>query len=939
MSASTVGTWGQTDIPRDATAIFPPDQVPGNPPSSYSRAALYYTDSEGQIVNTATPAGAGTTSASITTTETDEFGNVTRELSAQNRLRALAAGTNSVSRSHELETKRVFMLDQNRREEEWGPLHEVRLESGVSVQARLHRVVNFEEGAPLGLSPEPHLPTKETVSAFIPATGVEADQRVTETKYNWTLRKPTDTVVDPSGLNLRTHTEYDPISGLPTERRLPANPNGSDAHTTKFIYWTPGTNQIDSTCGSKPAWAGLLCRVKPAAQPGTPGQPELLCTKVLAYSPLALPTETIESPGCTGQNSRVTQIAYDSAGRQISMAQTGNGTAIPRVETLYSSTTGLPITQRFACDEKPCEGFDEQATTTFYDTLGRPIAYEDADGSLSSVTYDLLGRPVTMSDGKGTQSRTYDAASGLLVKLEDSGAGTFTASYDADGGMVEQGLPNGLLAKTTYDETGAPVHLTYEKTNFCMSECTWLDFDVEESIQGQWLAQTSSLSSQQYSYDKAGRLTLVKDTPQGAGCTTRSYSYDKDSNRTALVTRTPGIGGACDTSSAGTTKNYSYDAGDRLLGTGMEYDNYGRITSLPGAYAGGSTLLSTYYTNDLVRSQSQGGVTNTYELDSGLRQRARIQIGGSNPGTDVYHYAGTTDSPAWIGHGSSWSRNVIGIDGGLAAVQDSAKGTTLQLVNLHGDIVATATTNPEATKLLATNEFDEFGNPKQSSGPQFGWLGGKQRRTELPSGVVQMGVRSYVPAIGRFTSVDPISGGSANSYDYGNADPVNSFDLTGTKPTVTVNMGPCTGTLRVYSPYRDPVYNRGGYGKFKVKYKINCGAAGYTVSVIKVTRRYEQKPGSGNVIAESSNRPSRPSSSHWNGEWGNWDGRPTEFDCLVGVEYQYTYEIQVTWASPAGAVVVPEAGGLPGGSIAPNGEGTLRLQAQQVCGKGGTFHK
>ena len=50
-------------------------------------------DAEGHNVNVATPSGAGTSQPSITTSETDEYGNVVRELSAQNRLRALAAGS------------------------------------------------------------------------------------------------------------------------------------------------------------------------------------------------------------------------------------------------------------------------------------------------------------------------------------------------------------------------------------------------------------------------------------------------------------------------------------------------------------------------------------------------------------------------------------------------------------------------------------------------------------------------------------------------------------------------------------------------------------------------------------------------------------------------------------------------------------------------------
>lgn len=103
---------------------------------------------------------------------------------------------------------------------------------------------------------------------------------------------------------------------------------------------------------------------------------------------------------------------------------------------------------------------------------------------------------------------------------------------------------------------------------------------------------------------------------------------------------------------------------------------------------------------------------------------------------------------------------------------------------MPGDIVASASSSPTATKLLATHRSAEFGGPEAGSAGRFGWLGGKSRRTELSSGVVQMGARSYIPSLGRFLTPDPVRGGSVHAYDYADQDPVNGSDLTGTRAVV-----------------------------------------------------------------------------------------------------------------------------------------------------------
>jgi RHS repeat-associated protein len=782
MSAAAVAKWGQTDYAVNATAVFPPTEVPSSsPPSSYARATVHYMDPDGYVVNTAFPQLPGASGPSITTNEIDENGNLVRSLGAQARLIALETA-NPVERSHELEAKSKYSVDGTQLEEQWGPLHEIRLGSGAIVEARAHSTFKYNEGATEEALKEfkPHLITTATAGARIPGQTADLETSVTKTEYDWKWLKPKAEIMDPSGLNLKTTFVYDGTTGLLKEHRMPANPAGGDARTTKTIYYTASANSEASECGNKPGWANLPCKMLPAAQP-TPveANPQLPITKVTAYSPLDRPTEVKESTAEVLR--RTTTTIYDAVGRPVKSKVVGTGQSIPTVETVYSAATGKPVTRRFVCEApEVCTGFDNQATTVTYNAIGEAIEYEDADGNTSATAYDTMGRPAIVFDGKGTQTYTYDSITGALTQLVDSAAGTFTASYNADGRITAAGLPNGLTAQTTYDETGTAIHRRYQKTSGCSTNCTWFDFHVEQSIHGQWLKESMNTETNEYSYDKAGRLTLVKERPEGTSCTTRSYSYDANSNRTKLTTRSPGAEGACDTTSAGTVQNYSYDTADRLIGGGIVYDSLGRITSLPEAYAGGGALTVSYYVNDLVRSQTQGGLTNTYELDASLRQRKLTQS-GTKTGSSVFHYARPGDSPAWVAEGAAWTRSIGGPEGSLAAIQESSGTTALQLTDLQGDVIATASLETSATGPLATFKFDEFGNPKQSTGPRYGWLGGNGRRTELPSGVVQMGVRAYVPAMGRFTSPDPLIGGSANAYDYAMQDPINNIDLDGEK--------------------------------------------------------------------------------------------------------------------------------------------------------------
>jgi RHS repeat-associated protein len=552
--------------------------------------------------------------------------------------------------------------------------------------------------------------------------------------------------------------EWAPPTGIP-----------SSAHETQTIYYSSEANPQYPACGGHPEWASLACQTQPAKQPGTSGLPNLPVT-TYTYNYWDEPEKTTETVGST---TRTKTVTYDAAGRLKTAAVTSAAdTALPTVTDEYSSETGALTVQSTTSEGKT------RKLTSVYNSLGQLTSYTDADENTSTYNYDIDGRTEKINDGKGIQTYTYDPTTGDLTKLVDSAAGTFTATYDADGNILTEGYPDGLTAYYTYDSTDKPIGLEYVKTTHCTSSCTWFKDTVVPSIYGQWISQVSTLSNQAYTYDKAGRLTQVQDTPAGKGCTTHLYAFDADTNRKSLTSREPGTGGACATE-GGAVENHSYDEADRLTDTGIAYDTFGNTTKLPAADAGGSELVSSFYVDNQLASQEQNGETIGYQLDPAGRPRETVST-GKYASTVTSHYSGDGGTPAWTTNSSGeWTRDIRGIEGGLVATQSNSETPVLQLTNLHGDIIATAYLSETATALASTGDTTEFGVPRTSLPPKYSWLGSLEVPTELPSGVIAMGARSYVPQLGRFLQDDPVPGGSANAYTYTFGDPVNTSDPSG----------------------------------------------------------------------------------------------------------------------------------------------------------------
>jgi RHS repeat-associated protein len=424
------------------------------------------------------------------------------------------------------------------------------------------------------------------------------------------------------------------------------------------------------------------------------------------------------------------------------------------------------------------------STTTPTETIS--YAYDASTGNLSSASvaggealaYGYDGPLPTSSAWTGTVagsiSRTYNS-NFWVASQSINNANTVNLTYDKDGLVTKAGLlalkldpKDGLITGTSmgsatdtrkYDTFG---ELTGYTAKYKTSSLYAVTFT--RGADGRISAKTETIGGKKtvytYTYDQAGRLTVVKQN----GAAFSSYTYDTNSNRLTATTTSGTVDG-------------TYDAQDRLLTYGNSSYAYGANGELASQTVGSQTTSYRYdVLGNLIAVILPNGTNINYIVDAKNRRigkevngalvsgfmydggRIVAQLNGSNAIVSQFIYGSGNTAPDYMTSGGMTYRVFSDQLGSPRLVVNTATGQIAERV-----------------------DYDEFGKVISDTNPgfqPFGFAGGLY---DHDTKLVRFGARDYNPSVGRWTTKDPIifGGGDTNLYGYVLNDPLNIQDPSG----------------------------------------------------------------------------------------------------------------------------------------------------------------
>ncbi|MBB5895277.1 RHS repeat domain-containing protein [Kutzneria kofuensis] len=587
------------------------------------------------------------------------------------------------------------------------------------------------------------------------------------TSYTYTAAGLPASVTDPTGKNTWTST-YD-LHGHKTSSTDP------DAGTSSTTYDAMG--QVLTTTDSR--------------------------GKTLAYAYDGIGRKTGEYAGSTS-GPQLAGWTYDSLVKGLPTSSTRyyNGNAYTTSVYKYDDA-GRPLGVKYTIPSS--EGFlaGNYLFQVFYDKYTGAVTSQSspAAGGLDGVSierrYDSLGDPTTLDEVSN------DADTPLVSETDYSAYGQVLRTMFADPNQ-----PNQVAVTNVFDAGTGRLQSTL----------------AERSVASNYM-----ITNRAYSYDNAGHIMSIADTPQGTAadvqCFTTDYlqrlteAWTPASGKCSDTPSTTGLGGA-----APYWLSWSYDqTGNRLQQTqhAVTGDTVSKYTyPVPGSPqphtllnvqttgpTGSSQNSYTYDSAGSTKTRNIAGSTQTFAYDDeGSLASAQDASGATSTYVNdadgnrliTRDASGTTlsigDMELFLAPGSRFPTGTRYYDfnGQKVAERGSVTGLCWTLSDHQGTAYATVNADNLA---VSQRRQDPFGN---SRGPatlwpdRHGFVGGLQDTT----GLTQLGPRGYDSTTGRFAQADPVvdtgDPQQMNGYSYANGSPISSADPSGMTPMPCPNAGGAT---------------------------------------------------------------------------------------------------------------------------------------------------
>lgn len=449
----------------------------------------------------------------------------------------------------------------------------------------------------------------------------------------------------------------------------------------------------------------------------------------------------------------------------------------------------------------------------------------NTDGSLASVTapaiggiaaerstytYNALGAPSSLAGIKSYAGLTYDALN-RVAQVDRDGTVVNTTAYTRDAatgaltGILDQtgtGSSTVVQAKRTYTRNAAGSITSTSTTGAAGSEIQCYSYDSLQELTEAWTPTASCAND-----PVVGGLG-------GASPFWNSYEYDtKTGNRTSETKHV---------ASGDVVSSYSYAS----PGSAQPH----AVEQVAKATAGSAVENSTYdydpagntiQNDDLSLSYGADGSVSSIQSGSGQQQEIYDAEGALllqiDPVDGAALFLGDTELRQEPSDAEPRATRTYALAGVLIA-ERSVEPTGQVVKALDSDIDGNADLESSVSDgKVVRRWFDPFGNLRE---PSPTW-GSKRGFLNAPvsdfSGLVQLGARAYDASLGRFLSVDPVSGTDNprqnNAYGYGANDPVNNTDATGECYLAIGGGGNCGGGVEHVNPHAPSGINHGANGR------------------------------------------------------------------------------------------------------------------------------